>query len=263
MAAPLALAKAIALLDNASTLRGASAGGKEMSMAVTATSTDTRAALISAAEMLFATRGIEGVSLRQVNRTAGQANGGALHYHFGDRVGLLRAIIDKHRADTEARRHALLDQYEASWADDLRLLAGALILPLAAKLDDPDGGRHYLRINCEIFTRPDYDEIAPMLPPRDPRSSIRRWHELLDPMVTDEEKTLLHTRFPAIRFAFVELARRAASPPRRDDRLFTSHMIDLTTALLATPASAVTRQLMDQRSRTATRTKRIATRSAP
>lgn len=221
-------------------------------MAITTSNTDTRAALITAAEALFAAHGIEGVSLREINRTAGQANGGALHYHFGDRVGLLRAVIDKHRADTEARRHALLDQYEASAADDLRLLAGALILPLAAKLDDPDGGRHYLQINCEIFTRPDYDEIAPMLPPRDPRSSIRRWHELLDPMVDVEEKTRLHTRFPAIRFAFVELARRAAAPPRRDDRLFVSHMIDLVTALLATPASTATRQLLDQR-RPATR----------
>src|SRR5829696_2661782 len=225
-------------------------------MAVTTANIDTRAALIGAAEALFASHGIEGVSLREINRTAGQANGGALHYHFDDRVGLVRAVIDKHRADTEARRHALLDQYEASGSDDLRLLAGALILPLAAKLDDPDGGRHYLRINCEIFTRPDYDEIAPMLPPRDPRSSIRRWHALLDPLVSDEERSLLHTRFPAIRFAFVELARRAAAPPRRDDRLFTSHMIDLVTALLGTPASPQTQQLLEQRRRGGARPKR-------
>jgi AcrR family transcriptional regulator len=228
-----------------------------MDIVVTASSTDTRAALIGAAEKLFAARGIEGVSLREINRAADQGNASALHYHFGDRVGLLQAVIDKHRTDTEARRHALLDQYDALGADDLHLLAGALILPLAAKLDDLDGGREYLQINCEIFTRPDFDRVAPMLPAKDPHSSIRRWHEALDPMVPVEEKTLLHTRFPAIRFAFVELARRATAPPRRDDRLFTSHMIDLVTALLETPASPQTRRLLEHR-----RTARGRTRSS-
>ena len=81
---------------------------------------------------------------------AEQSNASALQYHFGDRTGLLRAIIEKHRADTEARRHALLDHYESSGSSDLRTLASALLLPLAAKLDDPDGGREYLRINAEI-----------------------------------------------------------------------------------------------------------------
>ena len=155
--------------------------------------------------------GIDGVSLREINRAAEQSNASALQYHFGDRAGLLRAIIEKHRADTEARRHALLDHYESSGSDDLRTLASALLLPLAAKLDDPDGGRGYLRINAEIFSRPDFDAVAELLPPN-PRSSIRRWHNLLDPMMPDEEKTLLHSRFPAMRFAFVELARRAAGP---------------------------------------------------
>jgi AcrR family transcriptional regulator len=216
-------------------------------MALTANKTDTRSALITAAEKLFAARGIDGVSLREINRIAGQANTSALQYHFGDRIGLLRAVIDKHRSDTEARRHALLDQYEATAGDDLRLLSSALILPLAAKLDDPDGGRAYLQINCEVFTRPDFDKMSELLPSKGPGNSVRRWHELLDPMVPIEEKTLLHSRFPALRFAFVELARRAAGRPRRDDRLFTSHLTDLVTALLAAPPSPQTRLLLERR----------------
>jgi hypothetical protein len=42
------------------------------------------------------------VSPREINRAAGAANAGALHYHFGDRTGLLReqeAHCEEVRAD--------------------------------------------------------------------------------------------------------------------------------------------------------------------
>lgn len=205
---------------------------------------DTRAQIIRAAEELFAARGLDGVSLREINRAAGQSNTGAVQYHFGDRDGLILALIAKHRRDTEPRRHALLDQYEDAGVDDLRALASALVLPAAAKLADPDGGREYLQVSAEFYSRPNRLARIPRLGPRD---SITRWHELLDPLVAEEERTVLHTRFPAIRFAFVELSRRAASAPREDDRLFTSHLTDLVTALLAASPSPSTKRLLDQR----------------
>ena len=70
--------------------------------------------LIAAAERLFAARGIDGVSLREINREAQQRNTTSLQYHFGDREGLLRAIMAKHGREIDARRNALLDQYEAN-----------------------------------------------------------------------------------------------------------------------------------------------------
>ena len=69
---------------------------------------DTRERLIRAAEKLFAERGVSGVSLREINREAGAKNAVAVQYHFGDRDGLLRAVLAKHWPDVEARRHALL-----------------------------------------------------------------------------------------------------------------------------------------------------------
>lgn len=203
---------------------------------------DTREQIIRAAEALFAAHGIDGVSLREINRAAGQSNTGAVQYHFGDRDGLVRALIDKHRRDSEPRRHALLDQYEEAGEDDLRALAAALVSPLAAKLSDPDGGRDYLQISAEFYSRPSRQgKRTPIMGPDD---SILRWHRLLDPLVPDEEREVLHSRYPAIRFAFVELARRAAGEPREDDRLFTSHLTDLVTALLASSPSAQTTRLM-------------------
>jgi AcrR family transcriptional regulator len=206
---------------------------------------DTRDQIIRAAEQLFAARGIDGVSLREINRSAGQSNTGAVQYHFGDRDGLVLALIAKHRRDTEPRRHALLDHYEESALDDLRALASALVSPAAAKLTDPDGGREYLQVSAEFYTRP--NRAATRTPRLGPRDSITRWHALLDPLVPSEERAALHTRFPAIRFAFIELARRAASEPCDDDRLFTSHLTDLVTALLAAPTSPATSRLLEQR----------------
>ena len=187
----------------------------------------------------------DGVSLREINREAGQSNTGAVQYHFGDREGLVTAIIMKHRRDTEPRRHALLDMYEDAGVRDLRALASALVSPAAAKLADADGGRAYLQVSAEYYTRPSrMPNRAPAISPID---SIVRWHSLLDPLMPAEERAVLHTRFPAIRFAFVELARRAAGDPREDDRLFTSHLTDLVTALLEAAPSAPTARLLVQR----------------
>ena len=111
------------------------------------------ASLIAAAEHLFADRGIDGVSLREINREAQQRNTTSLQYHFGDREGLLRAILAKHGREIHAGRNALLDQYEANGIDDLRALASAFVLPLVAKLHDSAGGRCFLRITAELVNR--------------------------------------------------------------------------------------------------------------
>src|ERR687891_1391854 len=200
--------------------------------------------LVRAAEDLFAARGIDAVSLREINRTAGAKNASALQYHFGDRDGLLRAVLAKHHHAVEARRHAMLDAYEAEGRDDLRALAGALVRPSAAMLADGDGGPAYLQIMADLMNRP-----RPVIDPAaldDPASSIFRWRALVAGLL-DNAATRLHRRFVAMRFAAVELARRARSAPHTDDRLFVSHLVDLVAGVLAAPLSDETRRLDAQR----------------
>jgi AcrR family transcriptional regulator len=206
---------------------------------------DTRSQLIAAAERLFAERGVDGVSLNEINRDAGQRNASALQYHFSDRAGLLRAVIDKHGRDVDARRDVLLSQYRDSGSEDLRALAAVLVLPLSAKLSDLDGGREYLRIVAELVNRP--DPRFDILLNETVGAGILTWRECLDPLLTRESSEVFHTRFTAIRFTHVELAARAAGPPRGDDRLFTSRLIDLVAAVLATPVSEQTVVLLRQR----------------
>ncbi len=202
---------------------------------------DTRSRLLEAAERLFAERGIDGVSLREINQAAGARNAIALQYHFKDRSGMLTAILAKHHPDVDARRHALLDEYEAGQRHDVRLLASALVRPLAAKLSDADGGPEFLQIWAALLNRPD-----PVFPSAENDDSLCRWRELVEPLL-EADAARLHRRFTAYLYASLELARRARSGPHGDNRLFTSYLIDVVTAILAAPVSPETRRLADER----------------
>lgn len=68
----------------------------------------TRAALIEAAEELFAEHGVEGVSLRQIGEAIGSDNNAVVSYYFGTKVGLLRAIYEHRIPGLEGRRSDLL-----------------------------------------------------------------------------------------------------------------------------------------------------------
>lgn len=206
----------------------------------------TRERLVTAAEALFAAQGIGGVSLREIVRAAGARNSSALQYHFGDRDGMLRAVLARHTADIEARRHALLDACEPP--PELRPLTAALVLPLAAKLADPSG-RDYLRIHAELAHRP-HPEIDPA--DVDPSASILRWRTMIEPLL-DADAIRLHRRHTVTRFVAVELARRADTAPHTDDRLFVSHLIDLAAALLTAPLSVGTLRLEADRTAAAKR----------
>jgi AcrR family transcriptional regulator len=206
---------------------------------------ETRARLIRAGEQLFAEHGIDVVSLRQLTRPGGQRNDTALQYHFGDRRGLLREILAKHNLGVDAERHRRLDELEARSVVPAREWVQALVMPAAAKLADRDGGRDYLRIMAELTNRPDPKFDRQSL--EDIRSSINRWRKLIAPLMPESSVDRLHRRFTALRIMYFELARRAKSSRRRDDRLFTSHLVDLITAILVTPVSAETSGLLRER----------------
>ncbi len=208
---------------------------------------ETRAQLIRTAERLFAERGVESVSLREINRAADQRNATALQYHFDDRQGLVRAILAKHEPAIEASRHALLDKIEDDGQRGLPQLSFALVMPAAEKLADGDGGRAYLRIVAQLINSP-LARVDP-LAVKDAANSLNRWRAMVEPEMSPLAVDPLHRRFTARSIMFVELARRAESPRRRDDRLFASHLVDLVTAILGAPISAQTRALLEERAR--------------
>ncbi|HTJ65085.1 MAG TPA: helix-turn-helix domain-containing protein [Alphaproteobacteria bacterium] len=100
-----------------------------------------RERLLDTAERLFAEAGIEGASLRQIAALSGQANNSVVQYHFGDKAGLLREIIERRVAGFEPRRRLLLeDAGQRGRLRDIRTLLEILFLPIAELTDDR--GRH-------------------------------------------------------------------------------------------------------------------------
>jgi AcrR family transcriptional regulator len=209
------------------------------------TRTDTRTRLLDAAEALFAERGSESVSLREIGRAAGARNVIAAQYWFTDRDGLVRALLERHTPEIDAARHTLLDAYEAGpAADPFAELAGALVRPSALELDRGASGAGYLRLVADLLTRPEPD-LRPMGFDAD-GGSMSRWRGLIEPLL-DRDAVLLHRRFHVIRFVAVELAQRAIAPGRRDHRLFVSQLVDSAAGLLGAPISEQTRALRAER----------------
>src|SRR5215217_1343764 len=112
----------------------------------------TRVELLETAERLFATYGIDAVSLRQITAAAGHRNPAAVQYHFGSKKGLLKAIIEYRLPPLNQRRLELLNQLQsAPRAEHIRIIVEAMIRPLVEMA--PLGG-HYIQFLAEFTAHP-------------------------------------------------------------------------------------------------------------
>lgn len=106
-----------------------------------------REKLLDTAERLFARRGCEAVSLREINTAAGVSQG-VLHYQFGGREGLLDALLARRFPALHAEREKLLAELRARPGDpSVRELVVVIILPLAnLVLQRGRLGQRFLRV---------------------------------------------------------------------------------------------------------------------
>jgi len=117
----------------------------------------TRELLLRTAERLYGQRGINGVSLREIVREAGQRNASAAHYHFGSREGLIAAIFEERMGGLDRRRRMLLDQLEADNAQhDLYRILETILQPLVEMMKRDDGSTHYIHFLTEMFLSPEF-----------------------------------------------------------------------------------------------------------
>ena len=92
---------------------------------------ETRERVLDAAERLFAERGLEAVSIRDITRAA-RANLAAINYHFGGKRELVAEIFSRRLTPLNQKRLALLDaaeQMAASKPARLEAILEALIRP--------------------------------------------------------------------------------------------------------------------------------------
>lgn len=87
-------------------------------------------ALKRAAIKLFAERGVDGVTVREIAAAAGQRNHGAVGYHFGSKADLIRTLIVDGARLINERRNERLDALLASGAPaGLEDILGIMVYP--------------------------------------------------------------------------------------------------------------------------------------
>lgn len=127
----------------------------------TATERDTRERILDAAERQFAGHGIAGTSLRAITGEA-QVNLAAVHYHFGSKDGLVRAVYERRLGPINAARLRLLEAAEAAAGDapaSLAALVEAFVAPPLRLRLDPDQGAgtsacNFMPLMGRIFSEP-------------------------------------------------------------------------------------------------------------
>lgn len=201
--------------------------------------------LVATAERLFAERGIEAVSLRDITNACG-ANSAAIHYHFGSKDQLLRAILEHRAAELGKRRDTYLVEIERSRRPSLRQVVEALVLPTAELVEeDEHGGRYYVGFLAALLERPDTAAVIDDV-----------FGDQMTRYLTALERVLpqLPADVRVMRFAFAkDFINRALAHPDRGVRLWieshaptaaahiTEHVVDFLVGAFRAPTTPASR----------------------
>jgi len=122
--------------------------------------------ILDAAEELFAQQGFDATSIRAVTRHAGM-NPAAVHYHFGSKEVLLRALLERRIAPLNEERLLLLDHVLRDGEPDLERLLDAYLRPVLRHADAAAGA-----LTTLLFELP--EEMDPSALPRRVSNGIAR-----------------------------------------------------------------------------------------
>ncbi|WP_327294664.1 MULTISPECIES: helix-turn-helix domain-containing protein [unclassified Streptomyces] len=209
----------------------------------------TREAMAEVALRMFAERGIDAVSLREITAASGQRNKSAAQYHFGSKEQLVREIFERHTGQVNIHRQQLLTAlYENGRQPSLEGLADALIHPLADTLIEHEHS-HYARFLAQVATPP----WTMALVPADPAAteSVRTVFSEIVRLLDDLPEAVLRTRLALAMMLTVralaacEHAMEGSGPDNeRRVALLTANLIDSTIGILRAPVSDATRRLL-------------------
>ncbi|MGV3633775.1 MAG: TetR family transcriptional regulator [Pseudorhodoplanes sp.] len=117
--------------------------------------------LLNAAEALFADREFDSVSTRDIASKA-KVNLALVHYYFGTKQKLFRAVLARRIEELSRRRLDLLEQ-RRRFVDPIPIaqIAEAFVLPLLELATTGDRGwRNYIRLNGRVASSDKYMNLA-------------------------------------------------------------------------------------------------------
>lgn len=187
---------------------------------------------------LFAERGVDGVTVREIATAAGQKNHGAVGYYFGSKEALVRAIIMDGAVELERLRNAALDALEEKGGPScLRDVVEILVHPVTALEDE-----YYVRF-VTLFGMTHRDLMMDAIDPRWNRAygrcldRLRRLLPHLSPALQNQRFVFMGTYLGAVLSARERaLADHSRAHPMWSDGHGLEHFIQTLIALLAAPA---------------------------
>ena len=204
----------------------------------------TREHLLDVAEVLFAQRGIQGVSLREVRIAAGARNTAAMQFHFGDRDGLLLALTERHMPRVAELQQTLYDETVAAGEEeDPRRLVEILVRPATDYLILGASERAWIQIMGDLASQPDLHlkEMISVTPEAGLRAGALLYRQLSRTL----SGPLARDRIIVLAQASVNLTSDHArllddpvtSRRHRGTGEFATMLVDMLTAALFAPAS--------------------------
>lgn len=145
-----------------------------------------RERLLREAMHLLAKHGMQGPSLRSIVRASGTTNPSALHYHFGDRLSLIRGITENLQRWYEERSLPRLHALKASGQYTVRDVLEAMFGPAIDMAEEPTLGVDALRFIARLGW--DFGHEGQELSAEYHRRSIVLMVELLKPMLPDVDE---------------------------------------------------------------------------
>lgn len=200
---------------------------------------ETRELLIGAAERLFAEHGLDNVSMRQINREAGQRNTSSIHYYFGSREAVIEAVLERRMSVINEQRLALIAELKASGKHNvLSELVAAYIRPLAAQMGSKGGSNAYVRFLAQAYASSQIDIL---------KVARGRWDQSLDEVarlmrgrLADLPTAVFRERvlncFRGVVYALADRERDILTDRERPDRIAVN---DLVEDLIATNTAAL------------------------
>lgn len=200
--------------------------------------------LLFTAERLYAEKGIDAVSMREISREAEQRNTSALHYHFGSKEALIRAILQRRMSEFDQVRNAFLDQaMTGGELPSVRTAVEALVRPMATGLLEPGKANYYNRFLAAAQMHPDVDIVA--FTSDESNRGFRRAQALLESILSDLPPSVLRQRYlSSLAFIMFSLAdfERVKARRGRQNRGFdmaraVENLIDMVIGALMAPVS--------------------------
>jgi AcrR family transcriptional regulator len=218
-----------------------SAGGRRRN----ASGESTRVMLMEVAERLFATRGIDAVTLREIQQAAGQSNTSVIRYHFGSRDGLIRALISYRQAALGAdRREMLASMREEGKEADPRAVVWLLARPLANSIAAGEMFAPFLaRLAENPVARSEYwpDHV-------DDDWTQEKLEVLVDTALQDLPKRIRRGRTFQLYISLVNVLAAAARSGHGISEAQLHNYVDTWVGMLTAPVSYETRALLAEQS---------------